>query len=84
MPYLNHAPSAFIARLAQRLQVLTEAAEQWIMRAGFIGRKMYVLVEGVAYVAEEAVTPKGMEDDEYDVTNHIGKKRSSPDGSFKT
>ena len=81
LPYLNHAPSAFIARLAQRLQVLTEAAEQWIMRAGFIGRKMYVLVEGVAYVAEEAVTPKGgMEDDEYDVTNHIGKKRSSPDG----
>jgi len=41
---------------------------------------MYVLVEGVAYVAEEAVTPKGgmEDDDEYDVTNHIDKKRSSP------
>ena len=54
LPYLSNAPSAFIARLAQRLEVLTEAADQWIMRAGFIGQKMYVLVEGVAYVAEEA------------------------------
>ena len=61
LPYLSNAPSAFIARLAQRLEVLTEAADQWIMRAGFIGQKMYVLVEGVAYVAEEANATK--EDD---------------------
>jgi CRP-like cAMP-binding protein len=73
LPYLSNAPNAFIARLAQRLKVLTEAADQWIMRAGFIGQKMYVLVEGVAYVAEEANATKEDDAENYKRDNTFNK-----------